>query len=199
MRRVPVPLVLLLAGIALLLAPAPAHAAWSLGANLGVTVHNPTDDGDDTVTMIGFPTQASAFSSLRPGLRIGYAGQAMTHEGYLDLSYDSQSADGDDVHAMRLAANYQYNFGANSSVKPYVTLGAGLFNFGYDTGFGSVGATAATFGGGIGMGMPVSDDRGRLRWELRYDRLGEGEDGGIAIIGEAGIISVLFGFDLWMR
>lgn len=198
MRRFVASFVMSLAGLALVLAPVSGQAAWSLGANLGVTIHDPSDGGD-TFTLIGFPTQASAFSSLRPGFRVGYAGSKMDHEGYLDLSYDSQSADGDDLHSLRLAGNYQYNFGTAASVRPYVTLGAGIFNVGYDAGFGSVGATAATFGGGFGMGMPVSDDRGRLRWELRYDRLQEGDDDGFTIIGEASVVSILFGFDLWMR
>jgi len=177
---------------------APAHAGWGLGANLGLTIHDPSEDGEDSVTMIGVPTQSNLFSSLRPGLRIGFTGDRLDHEGYVDASYDRQSVDNDSFHAMRLGGNYQYNFKSAGNAHPYVTLGVGLFNVGADFGE-SVSATSLTFGGGLGMGFAVHDGGGRLRTEVRLDRLTEGKDSGEVIIGEATIINVLFGFDLWVK
>jgi Outer membrane protein beta-barrel domain len=179
--------------------PLPASAMWSLGANLGVTFHDPSDEGDDTTTLVGIPTQTSPFGTLRPGLRIGYAGEALQHEGFLDASYDAQYIDDFDIHAMRLGANYQYNFSPGASMRPYLTAGVGILNLGGDFGFASVGATSLTYGGGVGLGFPVSDNAGRLRVEARADRIDEGEDDGDVVIGEATVINVTFGFDLWLR
>ena len=179
--------------------PLPASAMWSLGANLGVTIHNPSEDGDDTATLVGIPTQTSPFGSLRPGLRIGFAGEALTHEGFLDASYDAQYIDEFDVHALRLGANYQYNFSSGASMRPYLTAGVGILNVGGDFGLESVGATSLTYGGGVGLGFPVSDNAGRLRVEARADRIDEGEEDGVVLIGEATVINVTFGFDLWLR
>ena len=180
--------------------PQSASAMWSLGANLGFTIHNPSEEGDDTVTLVGIPTQTSPFGTLRPGLRIGFAGEAIEHEGFLDASYDAQFVDEFDVHALRLGANYQYNFSPGASMRPYLTAGIGILNIGGDFGFvGSVGATSLTYGGGVGLGFPVRDNAGRLRIEARADRIDEGEDDGDVIIQEATVINVTFGFDLWLQ
>jgi len=176
----------------------PARATWGVGANLGVTIHNPEGPGDD-VTMFGVPTQANAFSSIRPGLRVSYTGSEMSHEGFADMSYDRQSSGGDHVSTLRLAGNYQYNFKSSGSPRPYVTFGVGMFHEGFSTGGGDVGATSLTFGGGFGVGFPVSDKAGRIRVEARMDKLDSADDGGVTVIGEATVIQIGAGFDLWFR
>jgi hypothetical protein len=176
----------------------PALATWGIGANMGVTIHNPEGPGDD-VTMFGVPTQANALSSIRPGLRVSYTGTAMSHEGFLDLSYDRQSSEGDHLSTLRLAGNYQYNFTTSGSPRPYLTFGVGMFHEGLETGFGDVGATSLTFGGGFGVGFPVSDKAGRIRVEARMDKLDSADDDGIPVIGEATVIQIGAGFDLWFR
>ncbi|HTM01815.1 MAG TPA: acyloxyacyl hydrolase [Candidatus Omnitrophota bacterium] len=189
---------LILAALVLMsLAPAHSFAAWGLGANLGMTLHDPAESGADNVTLIGFPSQASVFTSLRPGLRVAYAGDSSPHEAYLDVSLDHEASNGDNFTAVRLGGNYQYNFNG-SSFRPYVTAGLGVFsehaNFS-----GSTSATSMTFGGGAGIGFPVGNQAGRLRLEARFDKLQEGKDNGEVVIGEATIMSLLFGFDLWLR
>jgi hypothetical protein len=189
---------LILAALVLMsLAPAHSFAAWGLGANLGMTLHDPAESGADNVTLIGFPSQASVFTSLRPGLRVAYAGDSSPHEAYLDVSLDHEASHGDNFTAVRLGGNYQYNFNG-SSFRPYVTAGLGVFsehaNFS-----GSTSATSMTFGGGAGIGFPVGNQAGRLRLEARFDKLQEGKDNGEVVIGEATIMSLLFGFDLWLR
>jgi len=176
----------------------PAYATWGIGANMGVTIHNPQGAGDD-VTMFGVPTQANALSSIRPGLRVSYTGSQMNHEGFADLSYDRQSSGGDDLSTLRLAGNYQYNFKSSGSPRPYVTFGVGMFHEGIDTGFGALSATSLTFGGGFGVGFPVSDKAGRIRVEARMDKLDSADDNGITVIGEATVIQIGAGFDLWFR
>jgi len=177
----------------------PAHATWGVGANLGLTIHNPDGPGDD-VTMFAIPTQANAFASIKPGLRVSYTGNVKTnHEGFLDLSYDRQSSDGDHLSTLRLAGNYQYNFTMSGSPRPYVTFGVGMFHEGFDTGGGDLGATSMTFGGGFGVGFPVSDKAGRIRVEARMDKLDNADDDGFPVIGEATVIQIGAGFDLWFK
>lgn len=177
----------------------PALATWGVGANMGLTIHNPDGPGDD-VTMFGVPTQANALSSIRPGFRVSYVGGAkMTHEGFLDLSYDRQSSDGDHLSTFRLAGNYQYNFTMSGSPRPYVTFGVGMFHEGFDAGGEDLGATSMTFGGGFGVGFPVSNGAGRIRVETRMDKLDNADDDGFPVIGEATVIQIGAGFDLWFR
>jgi outer membrane protein with beta-barrel domain len=176
----------------------PAHATWGVGANMGLTIHNPEGPGDD-VTMFGVPTQANLLSSIRPGLRVSYTGTAMSHEGFLDLSYDRQSSGGDHLSAFRLAGNYQYNFTTSGSPRPYMTFGVGMFHEGLSAGGGELGATAMTFGGGFGVGFPVSDKAGRIRVEARMDKLDSADDNGVTVIDEATVIQIGAGFDLWFR
>jgi len=177
----------------------PALATWGVGANLGLTIHNPEGPGDD-VTMFSVPTQANALASIKPGLRVSYTGNVKTnHEGFLDLSYDRQSSDGDHLSTLRLAGNYQYNFQTSSSMRPYVTFGIGMFHEGFDSGGENLGATSMTFGGGFGVGFPVSNGAGRIRVETRMDKLDSADDDGIPVIGEATVIQIGAGFDLWFR
>jgi hypothetical protein len=175
----------------------PAFATWGVGANMGFTIHNPEGPGDD-VTMFGAPTQANA-TSIRPGLRVSYTGSEMSHEGFADVSYDRQSSGGDHVSTLRFAGNYQYNFKSSGSPRPYVTFGVGMFHEGFSTGGGDVGATSLTFGGGFGVGFPVSKKAGRIRVEARMDKLDSADDGGVTVIGEATVIQIGAGFDLWFR
>jgi len=177
----------------------PALATWGVGANMGFTIHNPQGPGDD-VTMFGVPTQSNLISSIRPGLRVSYTGGSkMNHEGFLDLSYDRQSSGGESFSTFRLAGNYQYNFQMSSSPRPYVTFGVGMFHEGASEEFGDVSATAMTFGGGFGVGFPVSDKAGRIRVEARMDKLDDADDDGIPVIGEATVIGIGAGFDLWFK
>ena len=182
-----------------LVATRPAAATWGIGANVGVTIHNPKEDGVDNTTLIGIPTQASALATIRPGIRVSYTGAAMDHEGFADLSYDSQSSGGDHINAFRLAGNYQYNFSTSGGPRPYVTAGMGIFHEGVEIGSGTVGATAVTFGGGFGVGFPVSKKSGRIRVEARMDALDEGQDGPIIVFDKATVMQIGAGFDLWFR
>jgi hypothetical protein len=164
-----------------------AFANWSLGANLGVSFVNPEDGSSETVA--GWPLDAF----LEPGLRIGFAGTRSSHEGYLEsglVLVDSDST----VHVFELIGNYQYSFKPGSPTSPFLTAGVGLVNV--DNG-GS--ATSAMYGGGLGIWHRVAADHGRVRAEVRYDRVSEGDDNGVEVIDKAGIVGIKLGFDLWMK
>jgi len=184
----------LLLGSAMLLTTAPsARADIYVGTSFGVAIHSPEGGGDNT-TLIGVPSQAGLTGTVRPGLRVGGAGSARDHELYLDTSYDGLSSGGSSIHALRLGVNYQYNF-MGGSTHPYVTVGGGMYNVGGE----SVSATSATFGGGLGLGVPISEDHGRFRVEFRVDHLSDGKDGGNVVIGAANVFQLMAGFDLWMK
>ena len=193
MRRVDPAAPLFLLSALLLLSASPARADISVGTNFGVAVHSPADDGDNT-TLIGVPSQANLVGAVRPGLRIGGAGSKRDHEGYLDLSYDGISTNSGANHVLRIGVNYQYNF-RGASVRPFLTLGGGIYSYGGE----NVGATSTTVGGGVGFGVPVSDDHGRFRMEFRLDHLSDGKDGTDVLIGAANVYQLTLGFDLWMK
>jgi hypothetical protein len=184
----------LLLGGALLLGTTPALADISVGTNLGVAIHSP-ENGGSSATFIGIPSQSNLVGAVRPGFRIGAAGSARDHEGYLDTSYDGFSYSGSTIHALRLGLNYQYNAMRDASTHPYLTVGGGIYNVGN----GDVSATSTTFGGGIGIGVPVSENHGRFRLEFRVDHLNEGKEGGDVVIAAANVFQFTAGFDLWMK
>jgi hypothetical protein len=179
--------------VSVVLAPARAFSAWGLGANLGLSILNPSEIGVPNATVVGVPAQSTAFM---PGLRFSMTEGTMVHEAYVDLGYFGESSEGDHFHTMRLGGNYQYNF-KGTSARPFLTAGVGIFNVG--SGAGGPHATTFTFGGGAGVGFPVSDNAGRLRLEARVDKIREGRSNGEIVIGETTAIQVLFGFDLWVR
>ena len=194
MRRIRSAASIVLGG-ALLLAAAPhARADISVGTSFGVAIHHPSNGGDNT-TLVGVPSQAGLAGTVRPGLRIGGVGQKRDHEVYLDTSYDGLSSGGSSLHALRLGLNYQYNFARSGSTHPYLTAGAGIYNVGGE----GISATSATFGGGVGLGVPVSEDHGRFRVEFRLDHLNDGKDGGDVVVGAANVFQITAGFDLWMK
>jgi hypothetical protein len=49
------------------------------------------------------------------------------------------------------------------------------------------------------VGFPVSKKAGRIRVEARMDKLDSADDGGVTVIGEATVIQIGAGFDLWFR
>lgn len=166
-----------------------ASANWSLGTNLGVSFVSP--DGGDNYTVASWPSSAEL---VTPGLRVGFAGTKSPHEGYLETGFLLIS-DGGTLHVLELSGNYQYSFKPEGKTSPYLTAGVGLVNV--DNSF--TGATSAMFGGGLGIWCRVGADHGRVRAEVRYDRVSEGDDSGTPVIDKAGMVGIKLGFDLWMK
>ena len=182
------PLSLLLAALSLLVLTSPALAGnWSLGANLGVSSYDP--EGGEDLTLIAFPSSAVFF---QPGLRVGFAGTNSPHEFYLDTGVSD--LDGD-VTRILMTGNYQYNFASKSNTSFYLTGGLGFAN----VSIVDDGATSLMVGAGAGARFRVADGHGSIRTELRYDHVGEGDDGSTEVIDEAGLIGFRFGFELWMK
>jgi hypothetical protein len=182
------PLSLVLAALSLLVLASTALAGnWSLGTNLGISFYNPEDGGD--LTFIAIPSSAVFF---QPGLRAGFTGTNSPHEFYLDTGVSD--LDGD-VTRILLTGNYQYNFASKTSTSFYLTGGLGFAN----VSIADRGATSLMVGAGAGARFQVANGHGSIRTELRYDRVAEGDDGGIPVIDEAGLIGFKFGFDLWMK
>ena len=119
-------------------------------------------------------------SFFQPGLRLGFQPGAGTHELYLDNGFQSASSGGDGFNDLVASANYQYNFSPGARPRPYLTAGFGTINQHVSSSFGGgESTTSGTGGGGFGIRHWVADDRGSLRLELRYDRIGESNNADI--------------------
>jgi hypothetical protein len=189
-----------LRALARLLTHTPAHAFnWSLGANLGLTILSPSEDGQESITVFGWPSPGFLNIITTPGLRVGFAGENPQHQFYLDTGMTYFSTDGASFRSTQLTGNYQYNFASGGSTAPYLTGGLGFNNLSSDDFFGEFGATSIVFGAGVGLQHRIGNGNGTLRAELRVDRAGEGEDNNAPIIPESTNIGLKMGFDLWMK
>lgn len=171
-----------------------AFAIWSLGSNLGLTYMDPKSTAEQ-VTTLGVPSGAGVIPVVQPGLRVGFKGEDSALEGYLDMGFALVHSGGSTDHALAATANFQDSFRPENDTSAYLTAGAGITNL--DSGIYS--ATSFVFGGGLGLWHKVGNDHGRVRMEVRYDRLTKGEDNHVAVIDEADILGLKLGFDLWMK
>ncbi|HEU4725622.1 MAG TPA: outer membrane beta-barrel protein, partial [Candidatus Eisenbacteria bacterium] len=182
------------AGLAVLAVAAPAPAArWSLGANYGFAIHHP-DAGDNT-TIFGWPGSAFGY---QPGMRLGVTGGGRFSEAYLDLGVLFLDRDGVSSRDLQASLNYQRNLSPESTTSLYFTAGGGVLHRADDAGSASISASAATFGGGVGVRNEVSNGFGSLRVEARVDRVIEGTNGGLVVIEPAVVYALKVGFDLWL-
>jgi len=175
--------------------PASAAAQWSLGSNLGVSFFEP-EDGEGS-TVIGFP---GAVGSLQPGLRIGRAQEFSKHEFFTDLGLLMSSGGAISADAFEMTLNYQYNFSDERS-GPYLTAGGGVYNTSFEVEVLDAtidyGATSAVFGFGGGLRTKLGDS-GTLRFEGRYDFVGEGKDDDVVVQPSGSALGFRFGFDVWL-
>lgn len=202
---------LLTAACFLAVLPRASSAHVGLGTNLGLTIQTPPEGGHNTTTVLGWPNSAT---HLQPGIRIGYS-LVPRHEVYLNtgVHYQSQSDSQSDEKTHFIEAtvtvNYQYNFRGDAGFTPYATVGGGLvtartsgelngadFNGDPITISYSDSYSSPLFGGGLGIAGKVADGSGRLRAEVRYDRVTKGGD---VFITKGAMIAIRLGFDLWMK
>jgi opacity protein-like surface antigen len=192
--------------LALLLVAAPAQAFnWGLGADMGYSMFMPDDKYDlDNVSVIGIPlnSQSGSFFEVgfptTGGLRLSLAGEKPTHEAWLGVSMGRFSVEDFAFTTMQLSGNYQFNFDIQSAIKPYLTAGLGMYRMGYSDDDDSESATSMYYGAGVGAAFKMGT--GRLRGELRYDMVGEGEvDDDFVVIPEGGALGFKLGFDLWAK
>jgi len=178
-----------------LLQASQALAVWSLGTNLGVTYFKL--EGDEHVTTVGLPSGAGLSALVQPGLRIGFKGEDSALEGYFDMGFAliHSNTDGETQHALEGTVNIQDSLRPENDTSAYLTAGLGAVNA--DNGFFS--ATAFTYGGGLGLWHKVGHDHGRVRAEVRYDHVANGEDNSFTVIDKADTFGLKLGFDLWME
>jgi hypothetical protein len=160
---------------------------FTLGADLGLSFLHSTQGGEDR-TVLAWPSNVSSYL---PGFRIGIlAGRSMEHQVCLKTGFISIS-DGGSFHIMSFTGNYQYAFPMEGTVSPYLTAGLGLINVGGD----GEGETTPMYGGGVGARFLVAESHGALHVEARFDHVSEGN----TTIDSANIVSIQFGFDLWVQ
>jgi len=159
---------------------------WGVGTNLGVSIFSPDSKYTDekSVTTFGWPSG---------GLRLSFAGEKPMHEVYFESSLVYLTSDGASIYTFRPSLNYQFNFDMKGAMIPYVTAGAGLTMLGASGGGDSESASAAFYGGGVGIQSWMGNKAGRLRAEVRYDLQSENTKG----IMKGGEFGLKLGFDLW--
>lgn len=175
--------------------PSPAAAQASaegssprflLGMDLGLSIVNP-ETSTENITVVAWPSNVMEFL---PAFRFGVAfGGSQEHEVFAKTGFVSESTGGHSVSLLSLTGNYQYAFPVQGSVSPYLTAGGGLVSISDGNSDQS-----ALLGGGVGARFRVADGNGALRLEGRYDHVSQGDH-----LDAAGVISLLFGFDLLMR
>ena len=159
---------------------------WGVGANLGVGIFTPDSkyEGEKSVTSFGWPMG---------GIRFSFAGEKPMHEVYFESALVYMSSDGSSLYTFKPSLNYQFNFDMKGSATPYVTAGVGLNMIGASGGDDSESASAAFYGGGLGIQHWMGNKAGRLRAEVRYDLQSENTKG----IMKGGEFGLKLGFDLW--
>lgn len=153
-----------------------------LGTNLGLTIQTPPEGGHNT-TIFEWPNSAI---NLQPGIRVGYS-PVPHHEMYLNTGVYYRSQTNEKFHIIEATVNYQYNLRGDAGFTPYVTAGGGIvtantsgesesvdFNDDPITISYSDSYSSPLFGGGLGIAGKVADGSGRLRAEVRYDRVTKG-------------------------
>jgi len=162
--------------------------AMSIGANGGVSVLTPTENGDN-LTTIAMPGGGGFFGlGFQPGLRLGSSSES-GNDFYADLGIASAFASGSDITSFQGTANFQHTF-SPTGTSPFVTVGVGGMFLG-----GDFESTNAVLGGGLGVCGRVSDGHGILRAEVRVDYIAEDTDGFIGGVA----VGFKLGFDLIVK
>jgi hypothetical protein len=184
----------LLAALLLTLWSEPAGAArWSLGTNYGFAVLRP-DEGSST-TVFDWPGSALGF---QPGMRLGVTGGGRFSEAYLDAGVFFLDGEEGSRRDLQASLNYQRNLAPESQTSLYFTAGGGIVHRAEDEAASSASATAASFGGGVGVRNEISNGFGSLRVEARVDRILEGRDGDTIVVPRSVVFALKVGFDLWL-
>jgi hypothetical protein len=186
----------MLAVVASTLAAWPATADWSVGNNLGLTIMLPSGGGDSAVLFDAPAGAGSGFLMLgtMPGMRFGFTNDARQEEFHLDGGLGLISGGGDSFTSLQITGNFQHAFRPMSQGnQPFITLGAGanLLSGGSST------VTSLVMGIGIGQRVWVADQHGSVRFELRYDRVGEAKESGYVVQEALNTFQVRIGYDLW--
>lgn len=168
----------------------PVRADVSLGANFGLTTVFPSRGPAHTQLDWPYPNSfwLDGTPAVRPGIRFGFTGGAGHHEGYIDSSFALYMPAG--AHVGVFTGNYQYNFAGRANTF-FVTGGAGpvIYGNGQD-------AERVLFmlGGGVGLRQRFSGGYGTFREELRFDFIPASPR-----FPQVVMLSLKFGFDLWIR
>lgn len=176
-----------------------ARAEVVLGASFGYTHFTYPDIPDFTNNIVGIPgTQDWS----QPGIRVGYVAPGRRWDLNADVGLMHRSGTiGSPETTVELFPQVQVNAAGRRGFSPFVNGGVGML---YETAFTSpinpITATRPVFGAGVGVRKSVSDEHGRLRFELRYDRVSKSEKtrgpGDTFTFPATNLFSVKLGFDL---
>ncbi len=189
MKKLPI-IVSTLAFACLLPVPA-AHAAWSVGTDMGFAFWSPEDgDGVTSIVWGGAPEFSAIF---QPGLRVAFVPAGPQHELAFTSRLAFLSSSGESIHTFQGIAAYQYNFSSTSSNSLFLNGGVGLITLGdEDDTF-----TAPAFGVGFGIRHHMGNEHGGIRLEARFDHQNEMEDNDVTVVSAANTFGLKLGFEMW--
>jgi Outer membrane protein beta-barrel domain len=172
----------------------PAHAAWSIGPNFGVTIFDPRGGGD-AVTTIAVPGgTGQILPGFMPGLRLGFGSGVAGGQTqfYLDTGFNRVSATGGSFSTLEITGNIQFDFSTEATA-PYLTGGIGFLDQSASSDGSSDSALNAILGAGFGVRHRLKNGGGAFRAEARIDQVSEADQ-----FAGGTVVSFKFGFDLRM-
>jgi len=180
--------VLAIVALLSLVASTPARAgSWSLGAQLGWMAIQ-SGEGSYTTTVLAMPSSALSY---QPGLRLGFGDARHTREACFEGGMLMIDEAGSLVTIAIGSFGYQHVFMREAAWNPLANVWAGFVNEGGEERSG----ISPSLGAGLGVRHVVHEDRGALRFEVRYDYL---KAGGPFERPKLATVGFRFGFDLWL-
>jgi len=184
----------------LILSATPLHAAeWSIGASGGFN-YLVASEGDFQTFGAGFPYSGPSLE-FQPALRIERRGERSRNGIAIDLGFGFRGhEDAFTTHSIIVLGSLTRAFGEGRPLAAFASLGGGLGYFSYEdlsrAGSGRQSGTGAIFGAGAGVFHRLGNGNGRIRLEIRYQRVEGATDDGLVITPKGHSASAQLGFDL---
>ncbi len=184
----------------LILSAAPLHAAeWSIGASGGLN-HFVASEGGLQTFGTGFPYSGPSLE-FQPAFRIERRGEGSRNGIALDLGFGFRGhEDTFTTHSIVVLAHLTHALGEGKPLAAFASLGGGVGYFSYEdlsrAGSGRQSGTGAIYGGGAGVFHRLGNGHGRIRLEIRYQRVEGATDDGLVVTPKGHSTSAQLGFDL---
>ncbi len=182
---------------------APVHAAeWSLGATGGFNYYATSEGGRQSFGT-GLPFAGPSLE-FQPALRLEARGRRSRHAFAVDFGLGFQGLEATFATRSAVAVgSLLHAFGEGRGVAAFASLEGGVGYFSYEDltriGPGRVSGASALYGGGLGLFHRMKNGHGRVRFELRYLRVGGATDHGLVIVPRGHSAGALAGFDLLLN
>lgn len=179
------------------------HAAeWSIGASGGFNYFI-AGEGDFQSFGTGFPYSGPSLE-FQPAFRIERRGERSRNGIAVDLGFGFRGhEDTFTTHSIVVLGSLRRAFGEGRPLAAFASLSGGLGYFSYEdlsrAGSGRLSGAGAIYGGGVGVFHRLGNGHGRIRMEIRYQRVEGAADDGFVVTPEGHSASAQLGFDLIVK